>query len=252
VPQPSDRRLADIYGVAYYEPWQWERKETVQAGKALTFTRALALANPRRGQRLLDVGCAQGELAAAASRMGLTVLGVDINAEAIGRAREQVPEATFYCGELDPDAVGSSWDLVTMFDFIEHVRCPRDTLARARSVLAPDGCLILSTPRTGSLAHRVGGTLWPQYREEHLVLFSASGLKCVLDDAGFEVRAVKPTTKFVSGAYLLGQLAAYSPPAAQKLARHLQWTLRVRPMHAPVPLRFGEMTVVAQRKAGAA
>ncbi len=247
MPQPSDARLAEIYGTSYYEPWQWENKEVVQGFKASTFLHGLRRAEPRQGDRLLDVGCAQGELAAAAIGFGLEVLGIDINPDAIERARERVPQATFSCGELDADVVGSNWDLVTMFDFIEHVRLPRETLTKAHAVLRPEGKLLLSTPRTGSVTHHLSARLWPQYREEHLVLFSETGLRRALADAGFRVESVVPTTKYTTCAYLLGQAWGYSSPAGQKLAQLASKLLRFRLTHTQFPLRFGEMTVLARR-----
>ncbi len=248
MPQPSDSRLDEIYGTSYYEPWQWEDKDVVQGFKARTFLHGLRRADPRTGDRLLDVGCAQGELAATAANLGLDVLGVDINRDAIERARERVPQAAFACGELHAGVVGSDWDIVTMFDFIEHVRRPRETLSQAWAVMRPGGKLLVSTPRTGSLAHLLSGRFWPQYREEHLVLFSETGLRWALADAGFRVDSVVPTTKYSTGAYLLGQVWAYSTRAGQKLALSASRMLRFRPLHAQLPLRFGEMTVLARKE----
>lgn len=245
-PQPGDARLGEIYGPSYYEAWGWERPEVVQAMKERTFMRALSMAPSRPGSRLLDVGCAQGELAAAAVRGGYEVAGVDVNEAAIARAREQVPAATFHCGPLDPDVVGTGWDVVTMFDFIEHVRDPVNTVARAASVLRPGGVVVISTPRVGSLVHRATGGLWPQYREEHLVLFSDGGLRQVLEKAGFSVDSLVPTTKYSTGAYLFGQTAEYAPDRAKRLAERARPILRLGVMHRPLPLRFGEMTVVAR------
>jgi SAM-dependent methyltransferase len=244
-PQPTDARLAEIYGPAYYEPWEWESQEVVQASKERTFLRALSIAGTPDGARLLDVGCAQGEFAATAAGAGYKVAGVDLNPDAIARAGERVPEATFYCGELDPEVVGSGFDVVTMFDFIEHVRDPRATLSAASRVLVPGGSLLISTPRTGSAVHRLAGRQWPQYREEHLVLFSEEGLRGALASAGFAVERLVPTTKYCTGAYLVGQTAAYAPPAAQRLAQRARPALRAGVAHRLLPLRFGEMTVLA-------
>ena len=248
LPQPDDVRLREIYSPAYYEAWDWERPAVVQASKSATFLRALRLASPQARERLLDVGCAQGEFAAAAVGLDLEVAGVDLNAEAIQRARERVPSAEFYCGELDPTVVGPNWDIVTMFDFIEHVRDPVAVLKRAGTVLGPGGRLLVSTPRVNSLTHKLTGKHWPQYREEHLVLFSRSGLRRALDDAGFEIELSVPTTKSCTAAYLLGQAACYSSPRTQRAVRKAQWVLQVPAMHWLLPLRFGEMTVVARAR----
>ena len=111
----------------------------MQGFKARTFLHGLQRAQPCAGDRLLDVGCAQGELAKAAAGIGLDVLGIDINEDAIERARELVPRASFHCGELDADVVGCNSDIATMFDFIELVRQPRVTLRSAHTVLRVRG-----------------------------------------------------------------------------------------------------------------
>ncbi len=219
----------------------------VRAMKARTFLRALGFLGAASGSRLLDVGCAQGELAEVAVRLGMTVTGIDFNAKAIEVAKERVPAASFTCGELDPVIVGRGWDVVTMFDFIEHVRSPVSTLSAVAEILASNGQLLISTPRVGSGVHRVTGRFWPQYREEHLVLFSLDGMRVALARAGMTMVMVTPTTKYISAAYLMGQASAYGPPPVRALARSSRRLLRAKAAHALVPFRFGEMTVVAAR-----
>lgn len=245
VPQPDDARLSEIYGPEYYEAWEWETSTAVRSCKARTFLRALRLVEPESHSRLLDVGCARGELASVAVDLGLEVAGVDLNAEAIRRAQEDVPTATFFCGQLHTSLVGSNWDVVTMFDFIEHVRDPGEILRQAASVLAMTGKLLISTPSVGSIVHRLTGRLWPQYREEHLVLFSELGMRNALETAGLTVETIMATTKYCTPAYLLGQMACYAPPIVAKIARRSDRLLRYGVAHFPLPLRFGEMTIVA-------
>lgn len=247
-PQPDDVRLAAIYGPDYFQAWHWEDAHVVRDMKAHTFLRALRLLQPAAGSRLLDVGCAQGELAEMAVSLGLRVTGVDLNGAAIETARTRVPGAEFICGELDPSVVGAGWDVVTMFDFIEHVRSPVSTLAAASRVLAAEGSMLISTPRVGSATHRLTRRLWPQYREEHLVLFSLAGMRSALNQAGMRIVRVVPTTKYVSFAYLLGQAAAYGPAPTRPAARRARVLLKAGPAHILLPLRFGEMTVVATKR----
>jgi 2-polyprenyl-3-methyl-5-hydroxy-6-metoxy-1,4-benzoquinol methylase len=249
-PQPDDARLAEIYGPEYYEPWHWEHADVVRAMKARTFLRALGHLDLSARSRLLDVGCAQGELPEVATSLGMQVTGLDLNARAIEVARERVPNATFVCGQLDPETVGLGWDVVTMFDFIEHVRAPVDTLSAAAAVMAPSGRLLISTPRVGSGFHRVTGRAWPQYREEHLTLFSLDGMRVALARAGMNVISAVPTIKYVSAAYLLGQAASYGPEPVRVLAGRSRGLLVAKPAHRLVPFRFGEMTVVASRLRG--
>ncbi|MHB1582171.1 MAG: class I SAM-dependent methyltransferase [Acidimicrobiales bacterium] len=239
--------MAEIYDDRYYDAWDWERREQVQAAKERTFGRALRILPLQAGERLLDLGCAHGELAAHAVGLdlGLDVAGIDLNAKAIEIARHRVPGATFFCGELSPEVVGTGWDVVTMFDFLEHVRDPVATLRAVRSVLSPSGRALISTPSTGSPVHRLTGRLWPQYREEHLVLFTPAGLQLALARAGFVLVDRVATTKYTTPAYLFGQLATYSSPRVERAVARLRSTVEAAPFHLIVPLRFGEVTAVA-------
>jgi 2-polyprenyl-3-methyl-5-hydroxy-6-metoxy-1,4-benzoquinol methylase len=246
-PQPDDARLAEIYGPEYYEPWAWEAPERVLQAKGRTFARALEVARPRAGQRLLDVGCAQGEFAATARGIGLDVFGVDLNPQAVANAAARVPGGTFFAGEINAASVAGKFDLITMFDFLEHVRDPIQTLRQAVNLLEPDGSVLISTPRVGSGAQRLMGRLWPQYREEHLHLLSLHGLQCALSKAQLAAVRVIPTTKYLTGSYLLGQLAHYSTPRIEAITRRIRPLNRVPLMHCMLPLRFGEMIVLARR-----
>jgi 2-polyprenyl-3-methyl-5-hydroxy-6-metoxy-1,4-benzoquinol methylase len=246
-PPPNPARLAEIYGPDYYEAWTWEDEAVVTEMKARTFRRALRCASPRPGARLLDVGCAQGEFAKTATALGLDVTGIDVNPDAIDRARQRVPEARFQCTELAAGTPSRQWDLVTMFDFIEHVYDPVQTLCEAAKVLAPSGQVLISTPRAGSLGNILTGRWWPEYREEHLVLFSRAGLLISLARAGLVATRMVSTTKYVSAAYMLGQAAEYGPASMRPVTRRGRGLLKLPATHALFPLRFGEMTIVCSR-----
>jgi 2-polyprenyl-3-methyl-5-hydroxy-6-metoxy-1,4-benzoquinol methylase len=246
-PPPTPARLAEIYGPAYYEAWAWEDEAVVREMKARTFRRALRFARLRPGARLLDVGCAKGEFAETATALGLDVTGIDVNPAAIARARQRVPEARFHCTELGAGMPPGQWDVVTMFDFIEHVNDPLDTLCAAAKVLSASGQILISTPRAGSLGHRLTGRWWPQYREEHLVLFSRAGVLISLARAGLVATKMVSTAKYVSTAYMLGQAVEYGPPSVRPVARRGRALLKLPVTHALLPLRFGEMTIVCSR-----
>jgi len=247
-PQPDDARLAEIYGPDYYAPTRWESAATLQRARGRTWLSALRMADPRPGARLLDVGCASGGFAELAVRTGLEVSGVDRHAAAIASAQRRVPAAVFVHGEIQAAAPLGLFDLITMFDFIEHVRDPIETLRHASRLLGRDGLLVISTPRAGSLAHRSTGRLWPQYREEHLHLLSELGIRTALGRAGFDVRQTSTTVKYTTGSYLVGQLAHYSTPIIERRAKRLRSLTCLPGMHALLPMRFGEMTVLARRQ----
>jgi SAM-dependent methyltransferase len=104
-----------------------------------------------RGLRVLDVGCGAGVMSSFLCRYG-DVTGTDFSEPAIRLARALEPRATFHAGPIERLDVGERrFDLVTLFDVLEHVpHAEREPLfAKLRSLLDPEGWLVLSTPHPG-------------------------------------------------------------------------------------------------------
>ena len=73
-----------------------------------------------------------------------------------------ITQATF--GGIDEDF----FDIITMIDFIEHVRAPMSILVKASRLLRPGGQLVILTPNADSLSRRLMGLRWLHYKVEHL------------------------------------------------------------------------------------
>jgi 2-polyprenyl-3-methyl-5-hydroxy-6-metoxy-1,4-benzoquinol methylase len=249
-PQPTDERLDAIYGNDYYEPWGHESADVVREMKQLTMAPILDACGLVAGERVLDAGCANGDLVAMAAERGLRAFGLDLNAAAIDRARSSVPDAQFAVGTLgDRPFPDEAFEAVVMVDFIEHVRRPEHELEEVAQRLTPGGRLVLSTPRVDSRLRRLSGAVWPQYREEHLTYLSLVGVHALLQRTGFTVDREWSTRKALTPAYLYGQALAYPVPVLTPLLRRV-WPVVPIPKHRPLRLQMGEMTVVARVRTG--
>src|SRR6202050_2918702 len=107
----------------------------------------------RMGERVLDVGCGEGHFAAELGKAGAEVVGIDVAAEPLRRARERHPEL-----DLRQMTVEGTWpledasfDAVWAGEVIEHVADTAGWLSEARRVLRSGGSLLLSTPDHGRL-----------------------------------------------------------------------------------------------------
>jgi 2-polyprenyl-3-methyl-5-hydroxy-6-metoxy-1,4-benzoquinol methylase len=100
-----------------------------------------------RAADVLDVGCGTGVMTAHLRRYG-AVTGVDFSHAAIDVARRLVPGVAFVAGSLDDLPHGGRWDVITLFDVLEHI--PRDErpafLAQLAQRLRPGGRVLASTP----------------------------------------------------------------------------------------------------------
>ncbi|WP_332673688.1 class I SAM-dependent methyltransferase, partial [Aromatoleum sp.] len=146
------------------------------------------LPRPRRGARLLDVGCGSGAFVARAIALGWNAQGID-NDEAAVRAGQAagLPLSTTPIEELAVSMRGS-FDAVTMAHVIEHVPHPVTFLGAARALLRDSGTLWLATPNLDSSGHRRFGERWMHLDPpRHLVLFGQLAIDRALGSAGFEI-----------------------------------------------------------------
>ena len=101
------------------------------------------------GRRVLDVGCGTAYGAGMLAAAGATsVAGVDRAGAVLEAARPTMP-ATVTLVEGDATALpfaDASFDLITVFELIEHVEQPESVLAEVSRVLAPGGIALISTP----------------------------------------------------------------------------------------------------------
>jgi len=132
----------------------WEDAPDPLPGFDVARRRAFLLEHVRGGERVLDLGCGEGDFAAAAAQAGpAEVLGVDVAAEAVRRARARHPDLRFERVEDALPAQDASFDLVWCSEVLEHVLDTATLLSEARRVLRTGGLLLVTTPGH-ALAHR--------------------------------------------------------------------------------------------------
>lgn len=150
--------------------------------------------------RLLDVGCSTGLFLNEARQAGFDPYGVEFSASSAQFARDhfdvQVTDGDIHAVASEPE----SYDIVTMFDVIEHVRDPAGDIAAAYRLLRPGGTFILSTPNIDGLFPRASEPLarplgyWPHVEPPwHLYQFSVRTLSAMLERRGFATLGTRHT-----------------------------------------------------------
>lgn len=108
----------------------------------------------------LDAACGSGYGAAFLAEKVRSVVGVDVNQNAIdyAKARYGKSNLTFQCADLHRELPFSdkSFDAITSFETLEHIGKQEEMLSELRRVLKPNGILIMSTPDR-NVSERIGG-----------------------------------------------------------------------------------------------
>lgn len=160
----------------------------------------LAAEHERLGRQVgvLDLGCGDGYFAAALARAGAKLVGVDVAAEPLRRARASHPQLDLRL--VEPEAPlpfeDSSFDLVWAGETIEHVADTARWLSEVRRVLRSGGLLLLSTPDHGLLTRLRWAVSERAFaagfdpRSDHLRFYARRTLLELLLDFGFADVAV--------------------------------------------------------------
>lgn len=158
------------------------------AQRHLAFTRAWCPAG-----ELIDIGCSTGMFLDAARRAGFSVSGTELSQASARFARDHFGLSVVEGDIHTVSAQQQRYDVVTMFDVIEHVTDPARDMAAAWQMLKPGGMFILSTPNIDGLFPRLSLPFaralghWPHAEPPwHLYQFSVATLSAMLDKAGFE------------------------------------------------------------------
>ncbi len=161
----------------------------------------------RQGSKVLDIGCGAGSfLQELVARDGVQATGVDFKDLSHLPGFERID---FRCGLLAEQALAErSFDLVTMWHFLEHDYDPLRTLARGRDLLAADGRMVIEVPRLDSFTYRLYHERWPGLQApQHTVLFTRDSLLAMVRSQGLVVEEYLPYGAFPPYFYLFTGLA---------------------------------------------
>jgi 2-polyprenyl-3-methyl-5-hydroxy-6-metoxy-1,4-benzoquinol methylase len=228
-PFPSIQELRDIYNDEYYLN---QKFYDVQNGNLYGYTdyvaerfnkqlqyrdivkeiKKLIPGGKGKEPRLLEIGCGLGFFLDVACDYDFAVTGIEFN-EYAARSMRKKYAFEVRCGELQkgmfPD---NSFDVVAMFDVIEHLRNAFEILETIHTILSPGGILVLTTMDAKSLVSRLLGKRLEDYRRfrEHLLFFSRRTITNVLTQHGFEVLQIKSNPHTFQVGMLLERLTIYN------------------------------------------
>jgi len=233
----SPRRAADALVREVYDAGYWKSSCASERGYSdylacaaayrSTYRRRLRVWSkhlPASG-RVLDVGCAAGFFLEEMRARGWNVYGCDASQAIVGAARERLASHAeqIVCAPIEARPFGDQrFDLISLWDVLEHLPEPVVALAQLREQVAPGGRLILETQNIDSLAARLLGPRWHHFKhDEHLHHFNKRTLDLVLEHAGWRrvARSTRAAGKTIDLAFAAERAGRLSPLLARGLER---------------------------------
>ncbi len=213
------------------------------------------------GAKILDVGAGRGHFIKAACDRGFDGWALEASQEGCEYAKQRFNLKNVIHGVLPCSDLETDFDVVTMWDVIEHMADPISALREAHKLLKPGGMLVVRTGNIGSWAFDRDRENWWAWFCDHRFYFSAATLTAAIDKAGFQTTDVSDFENFerpnkkkgrdISETSLLAGMAALvkSPTKLLKLPDYFKNKFRRKKGEK----EFGEsywisiMTVTAQK-----
>ena len=189
-PMPTREEALKLYDAHYFKDPEhgyvdYVADETVYRKEFRRRLRTLSRLGARGA--LLDVGCAAGWLLDEARAQGFDPAGLEPSPDVAREAHERTGAPVFAGAVEDALLSTAHYDVVTLFDVLEHVVGPADTLRRLRRALRPGGWLAVTVPDYGGWWARLSGKRWPFLTPwEHLTYFTRRTLRELLSRTGYE------------------------------------------------------------------
>jgi len=160
---------------------------------------------PLRNSRVLDIGCGGGLFLSLLKQAGAETIGIELSdsraAYAVSKHGLEIHKRPIE-SDFWQQAYKDQFDAVTVWDVIEHVNYPFQTLQCAVNVLKTSGVLLIDTPcrdsfyhQVGELTYRLSGGRFPTFLNAmysshafgHKQIFSTTEMKELLTSCGLEV-----------------------------------------------------------------
>jgi 2-polyprenyl-3-methyl-5-hydroxy-6-metoxy-1,4-benzoquinol methylase len=174
----------------------------------------------QEGLKLLDIGCSTGLFLDEVRKAGFDAFGAELSPETSAFARDHFGLPVHTGDWRDAGHADALFDVITLFDVIEHLSDPVAEIAAVRRLLKPGGVLLQSTPDIDGLFPRLSYKVaklvdyWPHPEPPwHLYQFSRATLSAMTEQAGYRITRADRT--------MIGLDYSFGTPASWKASPKL-------------------------------
>lgn len=196
---------------------------------------------PPPGGKVLDVGTAGGAFLDAAKQYGYDAYGMEPSADLVARGKArglQIEQGTIESHGFSP----GEFDMVCLWDVIEHLPDPKSALTELKKLLKPDGILLINFPDIGTWQARLAGKRFWWIISVHLHHFTRKSIRNICSRTGFEAFHFQRYWQTLEFGYLERMAVHYKIPLSALITR---WTPGFI-QRIPLPYYASQTTALAR------
>lgn len=240
-PLPS---IKDVSQSTDYEYFKAYEDLSIKLFKTEDFKRILDQLPKSRVKSALDVGCANAYLVESMLKDGIDAYGIELFPEVAKKAQQKFKEKRIFTGEFTKYNFKRKFDLIVMFDLIEHMVNPYLAFEKAKDLLNKGGFVLILTPDISALKKRLLGRYWTGYYIEHVHCFSPTTMSYFARKSGLKIYKIKRFYKRVNLHYFIRHLFHRYP-----LFKFLNFFTRFKMLNFIFPINDDSMLAILRKNA---
>lgn len=139
--------------------------------------------------KLLDVGCGTGYFLKECKEDGWGIVGMEPDPSARALASEITGEKI----KNDIKEINETFDIITLWHVLEHMHNLKESIEKLKSLLKPNGKLIIAVPNCESYDAQTYGQYWAAYDvPRHLYHFTKDTMNKLITNNGMKIKEIKP------------------------------------------------------------
>jgi len=199
-PQPKLDKLASYYESSTYISHTDSKKTFIdkiyQLVKKYTLKNKLKLVNSFKSpeKKILDVGCGTGDFLFTCKNNGWSVVGVEpnINAKSLAEIKLASSNSNPIFSKLE-ELEDIKLDVITLWHVLEHVPNLEKYISHLKSLLKPNGILVVAVPNYKSFDAKYYKNYWAAYDvPRHLWHFSKKSIQLLFERKKMKVDQILP------------------------------------------------------------
>ena len=164
-----------------------------------------------KDKNILEIGAYYGAFGSEVVKHVNSYTGLELSKNATNFVKEKYKLNIHNTTAEKHFKVSPKYDLIVMFDVIEHSDDPKKIIKLCNDNLNKNGILIISTMNMDSLTAKILGKNYPWVMLMHKFYFTNNSLKKILEQNNFRLYKIKHDTRIISIGYLLDKIQIHFP-----------------------------------------